>query len=108
MEISGPGLDTARRHRPPQRVRVTEISPEGAAYFRRVVQQNVYRLPQMLPAAPDSDIFLNVRSEGVARFKKYRLKGEDRVADQTAQVHLCKRSGYSGRCRYGPDPAFPQ
>ena len=33
MEISGPGLDTARRHRPPQRVRVTEISPEGEAIY---------------------------------------------------------------------------
>ena len=60
----------------------------GRGVFPGVVQKNVYRLPQMLLAAPDSDIFLNVRSEGVARFKKYRLKGEDRIADQTAQVHL--------------------
>ena len=88
MEISGPGLDTVRRHRPPQRVRVTEISPEDAAY-PGVVQKNVFSLPQMLLAAPDGEPRLDVHSEGQARFiKKYRLKGEDCVADQTAQVHL--------------------
>ena len=93
MEISGPGLDTARRHRPLQRVRVTEISPEGAAYFRALSRRMSTVCRRCCLAAPDSDIFLNVRSEGVARFKEYRLKGEDRVADQTAQVHLRKDQG---------------
>ena len=58
----------------------------GRGAFPGVVQKNVYRLPQMLLAAPDSDIFLNVRSEGVARFKEYRLKGENGIVDQTAEI----------------------
>ena len=45
-------------------------------------------LPQMLLAAPDGEPRLDVHSGGQARFKEYRLKGEDCVADQTAQVHM--------------------
>ena len=47
LEISGPGLDTARRHRPPQRVRVTEISPRARRISGRCPEE-------CLPSAADA------------------------------------------------------
>ena len=53
-----------------------------------IVQENVRRLPQVLLAAPEGDARLDIRCQGQACLEEHRLEGENRIADQLAEIHL--------------------
>ena len=66
--------------------------PEGYGALRGgvlpgVVQEDVRRLGQLHPAAPDPDPLLHPALQGQPRLEEHRLKGQQGVPHQPAQIH---------------------